>query len=174
MKINFKVILALVVMVGIVYFAFNAVQKENLSGAELTFVTSGVAVINATEPVNLVAQSPRTFTLTSADTDLGTLRPTREGSGRDLRHVLDIELGEGRTQLQVTRGADVSFTLSGSETINVTLAARDDAANRNILIGAAIASLLLLAYSGYSTRDTWMGIIRKNRKADSAPSMGTA
>ena len=173
MKINFKVIFALVLMVAIAYFAFNAVQKETVSGTEVTFVTSGVAVINATEPVNLLAVSPRTFTLTSTDTDLGTLRPTREGSGRDLRHIVDIELGQGRTQIQVTRGADVNFTLTGSETINVTLAARDDAANRNILIGAAIACLLLLAYSGYTTRETWMPMVRKNRKS-TAPSMGTA
>jgi hypothetical protein len=173
MKINFKVVIALLLIVAIAYFAFNAVQKETVSGTELSFVTSGVAVVNATEPVSLLAVSPRTFTLTSTDTDLGTIRPAREGSGRDLRYIVDMELGQGRTQLQVTRGADINFTLSGSETINVTLAARDDDGNRNILIGAAIASLLLLAYSGYSTRDTWMGMIRKNRST-TAPSMGTA
>jgi hypothetical protein len=112
-KINIRIVIALVIMVAIVFFAYNSVQSESYSGNELTFNTSGVITLvnNASDPATVRATSPRTFTVTTTDTENRTMRATREGTGRTAIYAAEGTIAPGTTELKVTRGGGDDKTL---------------------------------------------------------------
>ena len=174
---NIRVIIALVLLVAVLYFAIGAVGQQTYAGEELTFETSGIATVVNTgdEPVNLTATSTRSFTISTDDPDMRTLRAEREGSGRTAVYTIAAELSGGTTELRVTRGSDVNFALTADSAIQATVAARDATGNRNILIAAGVVSLGLLFYMSNTTGHAWLKMLRQRvagRKATAAGEVG--
>ena len=174
---NIRVIIALVVLAAVLYFAIGAVGQQTYAGEELSFTTSGIATVVNTgdEPFNLIATSGRSFTISTDDPDMRTLRAVREGSGRTAVYTVAADLSGGTTELRVTRGSDVNFAITADSAIQATVAARDAAGNRNILIAAAVVSLGLLFYMSNTTDHAWVKMLRQRaagRKASAGGEVG--
>jgi hypothetical protein len=163
-KINIRIVIALVIMVAIVFFAYNSVQSESYSGNELTFNTSGVITLvnNASDPATVRATSPRTFTVTTTDTENRTMRATREGTGRTAIYAAEGTIAPGTTELKVTRGGGVDFNIQAAGgALSATVAARDASGNRSIVITALVGCLIILGYISFETQHIWLKSARR-------------
>lgn len=162
-KFNLSVIAALVVMVGVLYFAFTALQKEAYTGAEITFTNNGIITVDnsTTDPVALRATSRRVFTITSTDPANTTLRAVREGSGTAVLQVVETELPLGTTELRLTRGSEVTYEFTATGPISTSIARYSPTARRNIVIGTGIICLALLFFMSQSTNHAWLNMVRQ-------------
>lgn len=162
-KLNLSVIAALVVMVGVIYFAFNALQKEKHAGAEITLTTNGIITVNntTTDPVALRATSRRVFTVTTTDPANETLRAVREGTGAAVVQAVEAELPLGTTEMRLTRGSDVTYVLTATGPIDASVARYGPTASRNIVIGTGIICLALLFFMSQSTKHAWLAMVKQ-------------
>lgn len=168
-KINFRVVVALIVIVGAIYLAYDAVQTETLSGQTLNITTSGVMKVtnSADEPATVNTTAKRTYTISVSGQEKTTIRPTHEGSGASSAYIAEIELPPGLTTLSVTRGSDVTFDLQASAPLKATVGARSDEANRSVIFLAAAVCIASVVYMSFATQHAWFRLLR-NRITNTA------
>jgi hypothetical protein len=82
MKINWKVLFALVLVVGAVYWAFSSTQVNSYSGTNLTFAVGGgpVTMTNPSDEaisVQLIGTGSRSFSVSSTIDDVSGPQPGR-------------------------------------------------------------------------------------------------
>lgn len=169
-KINFRVVAALVVIVGVIFFTINAIQTEAYSGEALNITTSGVIQLTNTAdvPAMLRASAGRAFTVTASGEVNETWRSVREGSGRETLHLVESQIAPGVTTLSVTRGSDVTFDLNAEATMDATVGARSDAGNRDLVVFAAVVCAAAIIYMSFATQHSWLKPLRSrltNRSA---------
>lgn len=163
MKINFRLVAVLVIAVIVAYFAFDGVSQKTFEGSQVSFSvnTGRVELMNDTgEPVQVRMSAGRTFTIARSDGE-EDIAPTREGSGRNLRYVFEGELPPGDLELRVARGADVDFTITASGSIRTLVTPRNDGDTQSLILMALVVVAVLLTYVGYSTKESWMRLLRR-------------
>src|SRR6185295_15680991 len=112
-NINWKVIVAVVVIVGAAFWAINGLRTQSYSGSNLNFAVGGgpVTVTNATDaavPVQLTGTGARVFNVTSATESL--VGPSiRQGNGSGSTQLYEFALPVGVTVFNVLRGTNVNF-----------------------------------------------------------------
>ena len=176
MKINWKVLATAVLMVGAVAWAVSSTRSVSYSGTKLDFeVGNGtVTMMNPSEesfPVRLVAESSRSFYVTSTIAD-APRASVREGERPDIINLIAFELPPGESEFTVTRGLDVSFVADTSAKIEATVHATNVGAKTKWLVAFILAAA---AYMSFTTEHDWFYKLRGTKRASklhSAPYTG--
>jgi hypothetical protein len=168
MKINLRVIIAAVVLVGAIFWAADSVRTRSYSGTDLNVgVGSGpVTVTNLSDealPVQLVGTGTRSFSVTSTAEDVSG-SSTRQGTGRSTTQLFEFELPAGITELMiVARGSEVSFVADTNSRLDVTVQPLTGSDAQTTLIFAAIVILGALFYISRATNHSWINLIRRDK-----------
>jgi hypothetical protein len=169
MKFNWKIIVALVLIVAAGYWAMDTTRQRSYSGENLTFgVGSGpVTVTNPSDaPVTVQLVSPETRSFSVSSTlDLETGTSTRVGSGREAAHVFEFALPSGVSTFTVTRGRNVNFVADTETNLQATVQSVNASEANMILIGAAIVILGSLFYISRSNGHRWIAPLRRKQDA---------
>jgi hypothetical protein len=164
MKINWKVLIAVVVIVLAAYWAVDSVRTRSYSGSNLTFGV-GTGPVTITNPsdvpilVQFVGTSGRSFNVTSNIEGVAGAS-VRTGTGRTATQVFEFSLPAGVSEFAVLRGTQVNFVApaEGSLEAVVQPVSGDDA--RNTLMVAGIAILGALFFISNTTGHQWLKMLR--------------
>jgi hypothetical protein len=168
MRFNWKVLIALVVLVAVLFWGVDSLRTRWYSGTDLDFgVGSGpVTITNSTDasvPVQLVSTGTRTFTVSStADGVLGTSE--RQGSGRTITQLFAFDLPPGITELLVgAHTSAVSFVTGAAPRLDASVQplAASDAKTTTIVAGVVILGTLF--YISKATDHRWLKLIRRKQ-----------
>ncbi len=167
MKINLVAIAALALAVVVGYLAYDGVSQRRLEGTALTFDvgTGRVELLNnSDEAVPVTMNSNRVFSVMTSGSE-EALASTRQGSGRNLTHVVETELLPGDMAISITRGSDVTFTINAPESIQALVTPRSEADTQSMITTSAVIILVLLAVAAYSSRQWWLRLLRRQPAA---------
>lgn len=165
MKINFRVVIALLIVVGVAYWAFDSVRQQTHSGTDFSFPMGGGAVV-----VNNTGQEPAQARLTSTGTrGLFTVNSTvldapvnatREGSGANTVYAVDLELPPGTSEVSLNRGSNVTMTINADNPVEVVVNPQSESGMTTTLIAAAVVILGALFYASSTTQHAWLRGLR--------------
>ena len=166
MNMNWKIVKligALVVIIGVIFWAVTAILPQSYSGTDLNFEvgSGGVVITNPSEqtiPVELTGT--RSFRVTSELEGI-TGSSTREGSGSTSAYVYNFELPAGRSEFIVeSRSATVTFVATSSSELVITTYPMTSEASRNALIAMTVVILGMLLYASSVVEHSWIGFLR--------------
>ena len=169
MKFNWKILAALVVLVGVTFWGVDSLRTRSYSGTDLNFdVGSGpVTVTNPSDqaiPVQLVGTGTRSFAVSSSiDGVAGS--STREGSGRNTTQLFEFELPPGVSEINVVRGTAVNFVASADTSFAASVQPVNAEEAKSTLILAAIVIIGALFYISKATSHRWVNLIRREKAA---------
>ena len=169
MKFNWKILVALVVLVGVTFWGVDSLRTRSYSGTDLNFgVGSGpVTVTNPSDqaiPVQLVGTGTRSFAVSSSiDGVAGS--STREGSGRNTTQLFEFELPPGVSEINVVRGTAVNFVASADTSFAASVQPVNAEEAKSTLILAAIVIIGALFYISKATSHRWVNLIRREKAA---------
>jgi hypothetical protein len=181
MKFNWKVLIALIVLIGAIFWGVDSVRTRSYSGTNLNVgIGSGpMTVTNSTDtstPVQFVSTGSRPFSVSS--TSAGALgSSTRQGSGRTTTQMFEFELPPGITEFMiVARGSAVSFVADTLSSLDVTVQPLIENDARTTMIVATIVILGTLFYVSSTTGHRWIRRFRVEKASleDTQPSTGLA
>jgi hypothetical protein len=177
MKFNWKIIVALVVLVGGIFWSVNSLRTRSYSGTDLNFgVGSGpITITNPLDealPVQLVSTSPGTFTVSSNISGVSG-KSTREGTGRNATQFFDFVLPTGVSEFSVLRGADVNFVARAATPLAATIEPLNAEDSRTTLIVAVIAILGSLFYLSHANGHRWISAARRQEALDRTAAQDT-
>lgn len=165
MKTRIKILLAVLVMIGVAYWAFVSVWPSTYSGSSIMFpVGKGAIVVTNTGseaiPIEMrTEERAASFRVVSAEIGLSE-SATRQGSGRTAYYTVSFELPPSQTTLYVTRGNNV-YLISRSDTrIEATVTPMSASATRNVVMAAVAALALGLYYISRVTEHRWVSALR--------------
>ncbi len=164
MKINFKALIALVVVVVAAFWVISSVRTTTYSGTDLNFgIGSGaVTVTNPSDtavPVQLVGTSSRSFTISKTIAGVEG-SSTRTGSGSATTQVLEFQLPPGTNVFSVARGTNVKFIADSDTRLEASVDPLSQSEARTTLIIGAIVILGGLFYASRTTEHRWMSALR--------------
>ena len=121
MKTYVKIFVALIVLIGALYWGVDSVRSRSYSGTDLKAAV-GQGVVTLTNPQNtpvsvqLISAGTRTFAISSPVAGAAG-SSVIQGSGSTATQLLEFAAPPGASQFTLTRGSDVSLvTPSNSET----------------------------------------------------------
>jgi preprotein translocase subunit SecE len=166
MKINWKVPIALVLIVGVSYWAAYSVFPRSYSGPALDFkVGSGTVTVtnpsNESIPAQLVAKSG-SFRVSSAIAGLSG-SSTRQGSGSSASNLFEFVLSPGVNEFAISRGRDVNFVASAETNLKATVQPVSTSTARTTIIVAVAVVLASLFYISRATGHRWVSILRRQK-----------
>jgi hypothetical protein len=167
MKLNWRLIIVVVIMVGVVAWVLTSVLPNSYDGTNLSFNvgTGSVTVNNLSDSpaaVQLIGTGTRSFTLSSnIEGVAGT--STREGSGSTSTQLYDLIVPPGTSEFTVTRGTNVKFVSSSDTRFEATVQPVSAGESRTLLIVAAVVLLGGLFYVSRSTGHRWMKSLRRQQ-----------
>lgn len=172
MKINWRGLIALAVIVVVLFWAVDSVRPRSYSGTNLNFgVGSGpVTVTNlSNEPISvqLVGTGTRPFSVSSSIEEL-TGSSTREGSGRNTTQLFEFALPSGVHEFTVVRGSGVNFVADTETNLEATVQPLGEGASRTTLIAAAVVVLGALFYVSRMSGHRWISSMRRREAAEQA------
>ncbi len=165
MKAKIQVAIALLVIVGVVYWALTSVWPRNYSGSKIMFpIGSGSVVIknlgNAPIPIELRnGEGGTLFRIASAELEI-TESPKRQGTGRTSYYTLPLELPSGQAQINVTRGSGIQLISRSDTRIEATVTPMAASSTRWVLIAAGGVILWALYYISSVTEHRWLMNLR--------------
>lgn len=165
MKVNWKVIAAAVVIVGVIVWGVTTLRSASYSGTDLSInVGSGpFTVTNSADssfPVELVGSGTRSFTVSSSVEGVSG-SSTRAGNGSSAVQTFAFDLPPGISEYRVERGTEVRFVSEGAPSLDVTVQPMTAAnAQTTLLIIAAIV-IAALYYMSRATGHHWMSMFRR-------------
>ena len=165
MKTKIQVGLAVLVIVGVAYWAVSTVRGYRYSGSSIMFpVGSGHVVVTNTGaeaiPIEMRAEG-RTTLFRIASTDLGlTESSKRVGSGRDAYYAVTFELPPGAARIDVTRGSGVQLISRSPSHIEAQVWPVAAASARNTVLVASVVILGALYYISRKTQHQWLAALR--------------
>lgn len=171
MKINFKVIIGLVLIALVAYFAVTSVLPTTASGQSIAVESSSGSVTienGSDESVAVVMTARGAFRVTVSGDEPTELVSARTGSGRSAAQTIETELPPGPAVLTITRGSDVRFELTSEATIQATAVPRNEDDARNLLLLAGVVILGLLFYVSNATQHRWLKLLRGGKTASGA------
>jgi len=164
MKINLKVLVALVLIVAVGYWAANSLLPRSYSGSALDFgVGSGTVTVTNPSTGPIPAQfitGSGSFRVASTVEGLSG-NSTRQGSGSNATYVFDLELPPGESEFTVTRGRSVNFVADTEANLEATVQPVSASTARTTLIVTAVVVLGALFYIVRITKHRWINLLRR-------------
>ncbi|MAS37390.1 MAG: hypothetical protein CL610_25540 [Anaerolineaceae bacterium] len=160
-----KIIIALLVIVGVAYWAFDSIQASTYSGDQVEFAAGSGNIVSVThhadEALALDMTSRSGFAVTSPNADLSG-SGTRDTSVTPAVYRYVVELPAGTSELRLTRGSNVTFDLEGASPAEIVVQPMDAESARNTVIIALVVILAALYYISSSVQHRWArSIIQK-------------
>jgi hypothetical protein len=160
MKINWKALAAVVIIIGAAYSVFSMLHTNNYSGSNLTFsVGSGsISITNPsteTLPVQLIGTSSVIFSVVSENDDVSG-RSTRQGTGRTSTQLYEFGLPPGVTKFTVERNAGVSFVSTSDTRLEASVQENGVDQISTTLVIASIVILSALFYISHTYEHAWI------------------
>lgn len=165
MKINWRGLIALALIVVAFYWAVDGVRSRSYSGTNLNFAI-GSGPVTVTNPsdgpvaVQLVGTGTRSFSVTSTIEGVSD-GSTRVGTGRDTSQLLEFMLPSGVSEFTVARGTNVNFVGGADTRLEATVQPQGATEARTTLIVAAVVILGALFYISRMNGHRWIGPIRR-------------
>lgn len=169
MKFNWRVALALVVIVGVLYWGVNSLSSQSYSGRNLNFGI-GHGTVSLTNPadepvtVQLVSSGTRAFSVTTSLEDVSG-RSERVGEGRDSSQLFEFIVPSGLTEFSVSSGNDVSFVGAEEANMSAIVQPASEGEKNTIMALTALVVLGALYYISRTTGHQWL----KNLMARARP-----
>jgi hypothetical protein len=166
MKINWRVPIALLLIVGVSYWAGYSVFPRSYSGPALDFkVGSGTVTVtnpsNESVPAQLATKSG-SFRVSSAIEGLSG-SSTRQGNGSSANNLFEFELPPGASEFTISRGRNVSFVANTETKLEATVQPVSGSTARTTLIVTAVVILATLFYISNTTHHRWIGLLRRQK-----------
>lgn len=164
MKFNWKILVALVVLVSGFLWGVQSLRTRSYSGTDVTFsIGSGpVTVTNLSAqsvPVQLAGTGSRSFSITNSSNDLsGT--SVREGNGGNSTQLLDFDLPVGVSEFSIARGRDVMFIATADEPLEASVQPLSAAESQATLIAVVVIMSGAISYIAYTNRKFWINRLR--------------
>lgn len=157
-----KIVIALLVIAGTGYWAYDSVRTRSYEGTALQFTVGNGSRVNvshdAEEPVTLDMTASAGFAVTSTNTELsGT--GTREGTGRDVVFRHQVELPAGTSDFRVTRGSNITFSMEGARGASAEVTPMDADSARSTVLVALVVMLAALYYVSRTLDHRWLKAI---------------
>ncbi len=167
MKINWKVLVALVLIVVVSVWAFDSLRSRSYSGANLTFgVGSGpVTVTNSSDvPVaaQLVGAGARSFSVSSVTEGMSG-SSVRQGTGNGSTQLFELMVPPGVSVFTINRGTEVNFVTSDPTVLEATAQPVTDGSRQTMLAIAAVVILGALFFMSRTTNHRWLAMLRGNK-----------
>jgi hypothetical protein len=165
MRINWGILVAVVLIAAMSYWAVDSLRLRTYSGSNLD-IDIGTGVVTVTNPstaavaVQLVSPGTRSFTVTSSIEGV-TGASTRQGSGSTATQLFAFELPSGVSEFSVARGNNVNFVASGAATLDAVVQSVSASEARTILIVTTVVVLSALFYISRATRHGWFSALRR-------------
>jgi hypothetical protein len=168
MRINWKVLLALALIVGAGYWVVNSMIPRSYSGTALNLeIGSGtVTVTNPSgEPVpgQLVGVSRNARVSSTIEGLSGS--PIREGVGNSATYLFEFLLPPGDTEFWVTRSPNTNFVMTSEIPLEVSVQLVSLSSARTVVVVAAVVALGSLFYISHSMEHRWIAILRRQETA---------
>ena len=165
MKTNWKIYIAIVVIVGVLVWSISSVMPHSFSGSHLTFsIGNGTVMVNnlsdAPVPVQLVGTGIRFFTVASKSEGLSG-SSTTQGSGKTATQLLEYAAPPGIIEFTIGRGTNVNFVSNSDAQLQATVQPLSEGDFRTTLIVAAVVVLGGLFYISRSTGHSWIKTLRR-------------
>jgi hypothetical protein len=175
MKSKIQVAVAILVIVGVAYWAFTSVRSLKYSGSSIMFpVGSGSAVVTnlGSEPIPIEMRGEGRATLFRiASPELGLAESAkRQGSGRDAYYALTFDLPPGQARIDVTRGSGVQLISRADTPIEAVVTPVAASTVRWILIFAGAVIAYALYYISRVTQHGWLTALRNRAAGTRLPS----
>ena len=172
MKFNWKVALALILIVGAVVFGITSTSASSYSGKNLTFAvgTGSVSITNSSDvaiPVQLVGTGSRAFTVSSTMDEVSG-SSDREGSGSSATQTFAFDLPSGDHEFSIARGNDVNFIAETDTNLKVTAQAMSESESSTMTTAIGIFIVLALYFISHTTGHQWIAMLRKSDKSDAS------
>ena len=154
MRVNWKVLVAIALIVGAIAWAVTSITSTSYAGAYLTFSvgTGTVTMTNPSSesiPVRLSGPARRSFSVSS--TIDGVPRSSTRG---DSASLIEFELPPGVSEFTITRGTDVSFISETDTVLDATLHAANIGTKIKVMAGIIVA--LVFYIISYTTEHRWL------------------
>jgi hypothetical protein len=162
-----RILIPLAVIVGAVYWGYTSTRDTTYSGSELSFeMGGGDTVINNPSENPVAAQlttrgSGRNFIVASDALDT-TISSSREGTGANTVNSAEIELPPGSTDLRLTRGSNVSVTITGETNVEATVSPVSSSGARTILVIVIILIVGSLYFISSAFDHRWLDRFRRS------------
>jgi hypothetical protein len=164
MKIDFKVLVVLVLVLAISIWTINLLRPRNYTGDHLSFEV-GSGTVTVTNPADtgtaaqVVGTGSRFFDISSNIAGVSG-RSTREGSGRTSTQVFAFELPSGESEFSIEKGVDVVFSAATDTQLTVTVMPLSASGTRNAIIALLVAIVGSLYYISSTMSHSWIGKLR--------------
>jgi hypothetical protein len=167
MKMNWKSLVALALIVVALYWAVDSVRPRSYSGSNLNFaIGSGPVMVTnpADEPVSvqLVGTGTRSFSVTSTIEGVPDAS-TREGSGRNTTQLMDFALPPGASEFTVARGTNVNFVAGADNRLVAVVQPQGATEARTTVIVAAVVILGALFYISRTNGHRWIPTLGRQK-----------
>jgi hypothetical protein len=176
MKLNLRVIIAAVVIVGVIVSAVDSVRARSYSGNDLNFVVGRgpVTVTNSSDqpvPAQLLSKGSRSFSVSSTFENVSDTS-TMEGTGSNRSQLFAFELPPGDSEFTVVRATnattDVNFVANTDTRLGVSALPLNGNDTRNTIIVAVVVVLGALFYMSHTTGHLWISASRRKAASDLA------
>jgi hypothetical protein len=162
MRVNWKVLVAIALMVGAIAWAATSITSTSYSGAYLTFSvgTGTVTMTNPSSesiPVRLSAAANRSFSVSSTIEDV-----PRSSTRGDDASLIEFELPPGVSEFTLVRGTDVSFISETDTVLDATLHAANIGTKIKVAVGIIV---VLLFYISYAADHRWLYMLLGKERA---------
>jgi preprotein translocase subunit SecE len=170
----FKVLLAVVVIVGVSFWAFDSVRSRSYSGTDLGFDTAGgtIVITNLSdEPAaaQFIGTGSRLFRVSSTIEEVGGSSTRIETEGARTQQF-GFELPPGTSEFTISRGVDVRFVADTATELQATVNPMTNESRRNALIATAVVILGALFYASNVFDHRWLNMLRPGTIAPDVPS----
>ncbi len=160
-----RVIIAVLIMVGVMFWSFNLVRERSYSGSKMAFkVGSGSVLVTnrGQEPIPVEMRTDgrtSSFRIESAELGLKELSK-RQSSGRNTYHAVTFDLPPGQARISVTRGSNVQFVSPSNQRIDAIVTPMSQGSIRTTLILAGLVVLGTLYYISRTLEHQWVNAVR--------------
>jgi hypothetical protein len=165
MKTKIQVAVAVLVMLGVAYWAYTSVRSFSYSGSSIMFpVGSGHVVVKnlGDEPIPIEMRSEsRAGTFRVASPAIGLAEAAkRQGAGRDAFYTVSFDLPPGETRIDLTRGSGVHLISRADIAIEAFVTPLAASSIRWILIFSGVVIVYGLYYISRVTQHQWLAVLR--------------
>ena len=178
MKFNWKVLIALGLVVVAAFWAVTSVNTYGYNGAKLNFGigTGNVTVTNPSDTpvhVQLIGTGSRSFTMSNTIPGV-TGYSTRQGSGSSTTQLFEFDLPPGTNVFNIARGANVKFVTDADTRLTATVEPLSQNDARTTVIIAIVVILGSLYFASRTTGHGWLSALRRKPAPVEAPVVQTA
>jgi preprotein translocase subunit SecE len=171
-KINWRVLIAVVVIIGALFWAVNTVRPQSYTGMNLNFgIGNGtITVTNHSDtsvPTQLLGSGSRSFSVSST-TEGVSGSSTRAGSGGNFTQVFSLVLPPGVTIFTVAGGTSVKFLANATPRLEVSVQPVNESEARTTLAVAAVVIVAALFYLSHMNGHRWLSASRRKQASDQA------